>query len=176
MNAVIVYESAWGNTKAVAEAVAEGLGDHATTHLVSVEDAASLSDLVADLVVVGAPTHAFGLSRERTRKEAHDRGGELVTTGVRDWLDRSAELADGRVADRSVAAFDTHVRHPNLPGWASHSAAKKLGRLGCTMLAKPESFFVDGYEGPLLPGELDRARHWGSVLGTRLLEIPGAGR
>jgi hypothetical protein len=70
-----------------------------------------------------------------------------------------------------VNAF-THVRHPNLPGWASHSAAKKLKHLGCRMLAKPESFYVDGYEGPLLSGELDRAREWGNELAHALAARP----
>lgn len=63
-----------------------------------------------------------------------------------------------------VAAFDTHVRHPNLPGAAGRKAAKRLTRMGCTLVAPPVSFWVEDYAGPLLPGELDRARDWGSAL------------
>ena len=64
MRAVIVYESMYGNTRAVAETVAAELGGSA----VSVADA-SADDLAgADLLVVGAPTHAWNMSRPSTRR------------------------------------------------------------------------------------------------------------
>lgn len=162
MNTVVVYESAWGNTRAVADAVAEGLSVRGPAEVVAVQDAPPLHTLQVDLLVVGAPTHAFGLSREGTRQDAHRRGGDLLSTGVREWIDAA------RSADLAVATFDTHVRRPNLPGAASRAAAKKLRRLGCTMATEPESFYVDGYEGPLLPGELERARSWGGTLATQV--------
>ncbi|HMT49888.1 MAG TPA: hypothetical protein PKC36_07055 [Dietzia sp.] len=112
-----------------------------------------------DLLVVGAPTHAFGLSREGTREDAHRRGGGLITSGVREWLD-----AAGR-ASLDGATFDTHVRHPDLPGHAGRKIARRPRKFGCRLAADPETFYVDGYEGPLLPGELDRAREWGARLG-----------
>lgn len=61
-----------------------------------------------------------------------------------------------------VAAFDTHVKKPNLPGRASHAAEKRLRRLGCQVVAKSATFYVDGIEGPLFPGEVDHARAWGT--------------
>lgn len=161
MHAIVVHESAWGNTQAVAEAVAAALGTYLTTEVVAVADAPPLQELNVDLLVVGAPTQAFGLSRPSTREDAHRRGGRRLATGIREWLaDGSAEL--------TIAAFDTHVRHPNLPGHAGHRAARTLKKMGCTVLADPETFYVDDYEGPLLPGELDRARAWGEELGRRL--------
>jgi hypothetical protein len=162
MHAAVVYESSWGNTRAVAEAIAAGLCEHVGTDVVEVQNAPPLADLQADLLVVGGPTHAFGLSREGTRQDAHRRGGTLVATGVREWI----EAADS--AELPVATFDTHVRHPNLPGSAGRSAARKLRRLGCTLVAGPVSFYVEDYEGPLLPGELDRARDWGTGLAAHL--------
>jgi len=161
MKALIVYESAWGNTKAVAEAIGEGLSSHVHSEVVAVLDAPSLDQIETDLLIVGAPTHAFGLSRPTTREDAHQRGGELLEFGIREWLESDP-------VSLRVATFDTHVRHPNLPGHAGQKAAKKLKKLGCTILANSESFFVEGYEGPLLPGELDRARQWGQDLATRL--------
>lgn len=158
MKTLIVYESAWGNTKAVADAVAAGLSNDDPPQVMAVDAAPPLQELEVDLLVVGAPTHAFGLSRAGTREDAHRRGGDMLASGMREWIDaaESARLA--------VATFDTHVRHPNLPGAASRSAAKKLRRLGCALVVDPESFYVDGYEGPLLPGEVERARAWGSDL------------
>lgn len=164
MDAVIVYESAWGNTKAVAEAVAAGLGTQADVDVtvVGVSEAQPAGALRTDLLVVGAPTHAFGLSRPRTREDAARRGGHPGDAGLREWIEAAGEI------HWPAAAFDTHVRHPNLPGAASKKAAKLLRRHGATLLVEPESFFVDGYEGPLLPGELDRARSWGTDLADRL--------
>ncbi|AXH95634.1 flavodoxin family protein [Ornithinimicrobium avium] len=166
MKALIVYESAWGNTRAVAEALAAGLEDSATTEVVDVEWAPALAGLEVDLLVVGAPTHAFGLSRAGTRQDAHRRGGAQLSTGVREWLDAAT------TASLRVATFDTHVRHPNLPGSAARKAAKRLTRAGCTVVTEPTSFWVDDYEGPLLPGELDRAREWGSMLAAHLTPSP----
>ena len=117
-------------------------------------------DLDADLLVVGAPTHAFGLSRPGTREDAHHRGGALLTTGVREWLDAATE------AHLKVATFDTHIRH--VPGAASSKAAKRLRALGCGVLVDPEKFYVKDADGPLLPGELDRARAWGTEIARRL--------
>lgn len=124
--------------------------------------APDLSQLRVDLLVVGAPTHAFGLSRAGTREDAHRRGGAPLSTGVREWID----AADG--AHLGFTAFDTHVRHPNLPGSAGQRAAKRLTRLGGTLVASPLSFYVDDYAGPLLEGELERAREWGHRLGLDL--------
>lgn len=159
MTALVVYESAWGNTRFVADRIGDGLSEHGgVVEVVPAHEAPRLADLTVDLLVVGAPTHAFGLSREATREEAHNRGGDLIPSGVREWLDAGGHAA------LAVATFDTHVRHPDLPGHAGKKIAKKLHKLGCRLIADPETFYVDGYEGPLLPGELDRARAWGERL------------
>lgn len=162
MKTLIVYESAWGNTKAVADAVAAGFSSDDPPQVVGVDAAPPLQGLEVDLLVIGAPTHAFGMSRVGTREDAHLRGGEMLPMGMRDWIGAAEN------SSLAVAAFDTHIRHPNMPGAASRSAAKKLRRLGCTLVVDPESFYVDGYEGPLLLGELERARSWGSELARRV--------
>lgn len=158
MEAVVVYESAWGNTKAVAEAVSDGLGERLRTELFAVGFAPPAHELDVELLVVGGPTHALGMSRPGTRADAATRGGQPLDLGIRAWLASSGPLR------LRVAAFDTHVRRPNLPGAASKKAAKQLRRLGAELMAAPESFWVERAEGPLLPGELDRARAWGAEL------------
>lgn len=62
----------FGNTRAVAEAVAQGLGSAMTVELVEVS-AAPLESQDVDLLVVGGPTHAFGMSRPTTRSDAAGR-------------------------------------------------------------------------------------------------------
>lgn len=166
MDVTIVYESAWGNTKDVAEAVAVGVTTQAgvAVTVLDVGAAPPADTLATHLLVVGAPTHAFGLSRPQTREDAARRGGHPGAAGLREWIEAAGQIRP------LVAAFDTHVRHPNLPGAASKKAAKLLRRHGATLLVEPESFYVHGYEGPLLAHELDRARSWGTNLADRLAE------
>ncbi|MGN0063279.1 MAG: flavodoxin family protein [Nocardioides sp.] len=162
MSVLVVHESMWGNTKAVAEAVAEGLGG---ATVLDVSQAPSpLPDQVR-LLVVGGPTHAFSMSRASTREDALARGAtpEHEGRGIREWL---AELPRAeRVGRVGIATFDTRVakvRH--FPGSAAKAAAKEVKRHHLGTLVASESFFVEDYEGPLLPGELDRARDWGASL------------
>jgi hypothetical protein len=163
MNILVVYESMWGNTRAVAEAVAGRLGEHVS--LVEVTDAPALLDPGIDLLVVGGPTHAFSMSRATTRRDAVGKGAETdhVARGIREWLG-SVEVPG--VVD--VAIFDTRVgsvRH--LPGSAARSAGRSVRRHHLGRLVATASFFVDDMEGPLSEGELDRARAWADTLAHR---------
>ncbi|MEX1126227.1 MAG: flavodoxin, partial [Acidimicrobiia bacterium] len=69
MKALVVYESMFGNTKLIAEAVAGGLTRHLDVETVEVGQKPVFGPGV-DLVVVGGPTHAFGMTRASTRKSA----------------------------------------------------------------------------------------------------------
>jgi hypothetical protein len=163
VSALVVYESSFGNTEAVARAVADGIAQHMPVRVVAVADPRAEASDDETLVVVGGPTHAFGMSRESTRREAQGRGGHAsqVETGVRDWV---ARLPADR-ADRLYATFDTRVaKVQHLPGSAARAAARALHRSGHHAVGHPESFFVADVEGPLLPDELGRARDWGAAL------------
>jgi hypothetical protein len=168
MRALVVYESMFGNTRKIAEAVAEGLSGHAETDVAEVGAAAAPADDVG-LIVVGGPTHAHGMSRPGTRQgAAKDAAQDLVTRGigVREWLG-SLPAARGAMA---AAAFDTRFDKPAwLTGSASRGAARQLRRCGYRLVVPPESFFVQASSGPLAPEELDRARRWGQALGTALV-------
>jgi hypothetical protein len=65
MKAVVVYESHWGNTEAIARAVAAGFGPEAEALTTDQASGAVLLD--ADLVVAGAPLIAFGLPSDKMR-------------------------------------------------------------------------------------------------------------
>lgn len=163
MHALVVYESMFGNTEALARAVAAGLAETVPVEVVEVGDASTFVDRHVGLLVAGAPTHAFGLSRPRTRSDAADRtGAALVSTGpgLREW----AEAITGGPAGLPVACFDTRIRRPRLPGSAAKAALRRLRQHGFVPAARPTSFTVEGTLGPLSPGELDRARRWGAEL------------
>jgi hypothetical protein len=165
MRAVVTFESVYGNTRAIAEAVAEGLGALHEVKVASHDQLAPEDVERADLVVVGAPTHMHGLptslSRKMAAKASEEEGVPLdpsatAEPGIRTWL---SELAgDGRAA----AAFDTRIdKSPALTGSAARGIGKRLRRRGFQLPLEPESFFVDDAEGPLAEGELERAREWG---------------
>lgn len=166
MRALVVYESMYGNTKEVAEAVAEGLGDHVTAQAIEVGAAPAVPDDV-DLLVVGGPTHQFGMSRESSRESAQkDADGPLVSPGIgiREWIEALPRVS----GTAGAATFATNIRKPWLPGSAGKGAAKRLRRLGYRMVVPDEIFRVEGGTGPLSEGERERARAWGSGLGAAL--------
>lgn len=165
MHTLVVYESLWGNTEKVARKVAEKLASMGTVDLVDSDSAPGSVDNY-DLVVVGGPTHAFSMTRASTRAEAvksHAAPHEPAR-GIREWLN---ELARPATAIPAVA-FDTRVDKPRLPGSAAKSAKHELRSLGFETSMKQETFRVHGYEGPLLDGELERAREWMDAVVARL--------
>jgi hypothetical protein len=168
MRSVVVYESMFGSTHAIAEAVATGLRRTGEVVIVPVEQAVHDVLAGADLVVVGGPTHAHGMSSSQTRKGAPDyvekSHGDLTLEpgwdgmGLRDWF---KELP---ATECAAAAFDTRAdMSALLSGRASKGIADRLKRHGCHLVADPESFLV-GKDSHLLPHELDRAAEWGASL------------
>jgi hypothetical protein len=165
MRALVVYESMFGNTRTIADAVALGLSLWLDADVVEVGEAPTALPGDVGLLVVGGPTHAFGMSRPGTRREAAGQAENPVVSagvGLREWL---AGVRVG-ATDIAAATFDTRVRKPHLPGSAAAAAAKRLRRLGFRVVARPESFYVDGKFGPLLSGEPERARRWAEGLGS----------
>ncbi len=163
MKAMVVYESHWGNTAAVARAVAEGIGDGTAALSTGEADAAAVADL--DLLVVGAPVLGFRLANEQMYKTMRSQPGkgnppDLSHPPVSVWL---KSVPAGTAA---VAAFDTRVRGPF--GKAGPAILKILRQGGYRSLGEPEGFLVKGAQGPMREGELDRAREWGRKLAETL--------
>ena len=166
MRALVVFESMFGDTKAVADAVASGLAESMTVDAVEVGTAPKTIDPTVDVLIVGGPTHAFGMSRPGTRedaaKQAEGAGVLSEDFGIREWLETVS------VAPHlQVAAFDTRIHKPHLPGSAAHAAERRLRKLGCTVFAPAQSFYVAATKGPLIDGELARAMDWGRQLSGR---------
>lgn len=165
MKSIVVYESHWGNTAAVARAIADGLGPD--TEVLTTE--AATDDVVAhaDLVVAGAPVIAFGLASDRAREGlARDAGRapappDLSHPSMRSWLDG---LPHGSAP---AAAFETRIWWS--PRGATSTIEQGLREAGFrTGVVKPGRFVVQDTYGPLRDGELDRARAWGAELRTAL--------
>jgi flavodoxin len=163
MRSLVVSESWFGNTRKVAEQIADALAAEGEVSFVSVDEAPP-SLLHVDLVVLGAPTHVHGLSSVRSREAALDQGahGRDHGIGARGWIER-LPLCGGP----AFAVFDTRAHKPEpLVGSAAHGMAHRLRKRGYTLVAKPKSFFVEGTPGPLEEGELERAAEWGKTLAS----------
>jgi len=168
MRALVVYESMFGNTEAVARAIADGLSTWAEVTIHEIRSAPQAVDDEVDLLVAGGPTHAFGLSRESTRQDAATTGGDAEAAagiGLREWIE-ALRPSPGV----SVATFDTRVHRPRVPGSAARAARKRLRAHGFPALDPPTTFWVEGTSGPLVDGEEDRARRWGAELLEALRE------
>ena len=152
MKTVVYYASRTGNTRAVAEQVAEVLRGRGEATAVPIDDAPDRIEDDVDLVVVGGPTEGHG-----------------VTPPMRLFL---KTIGSRGLAGLEVAAFDTRIGWPRLlSGSAAEGIAKRLVAAGARLIAAPESFVVST-KPALQPGELARAATWGA----RLADIAREGR
>ena len=175
MRAVVVYESMYGNTHLIADAIGAGLRTAFDVSVVPVSHASAAVLNGADLVVVGGPTHVHGMSRASTRKaavQAADKpvGGlkvepDALGPGLREWF---GSLGDYPV---KAAAFDTRMHGPAVfTGRAAKGVARLLREHGFHVVAEPESFLVTKQD-RLEPQETERAREWGGKLAAAA--VPG---
>ena len=160
MKAVVVYESLWGNTAAIARAIAEGIGPDAAALSTTQATAEAIAN--ANLIVAGAPLLGFRLPTDTMRKTiARDpkhakTPPNLSAPSLRSWL---AALPKGN--GRS-AAFETRIKWS--PGSATGAIRKALQRAGYRRIVADGRFLVKGTYGPLADGELERAKAWGVEL------------
>ncbi|CAH0210986.1 hypothetical protein SRABI98_02247 [Microbacterium sp. Bi98] len=172
----IVYESLFGNTRLIAETIADGIREqHMPVTVVPVAKAAALPE--CDVLVVGAPTHAHSLSSPASRTEAERwalnpsrhlalESGSL-TTGVREWIELPPAARHGYVA------FDTRVDMPRIfTGAASSAIGRRLKKHGLREVLAAESFLVDK-DSHLLPDEHDRALRWGREIAATTRTLTG---
>jgi flavodoxin len=152
MKTLIVYDSVYGNTEKVAQAIGAALPAAAGAEVLKAADAGKENLAGVNLLFVGSPTQAF-------------RPLKPVTTFIRG-------LPGGSLKGVRVAAFDTRmdVKKVNnavltffesIFGYAAKPIADGLAKKGGQPAAEPEGFFVEGSEGPLREGELERAKEWG---------------
>ena len=141
--AIIIYESKYGNTRRVAEAIAKGMGAVSGTEAVLCElketDRKGLKDF--DVIVVGSPNH-IGTATRSIRKFI----GEMGKLGL---------------TEKVVAVFDTYM------GGDFEKAVKKMEKsikekvAGVKLPVPGLSIRVDKMKGPVTEGEMPGAREFG---------------
>lgn len=157
MKAIVIYDSVFGNTRQIAEAIGKGLAKGAEVEICQISDTRPERLKGLDFLVVGSPTRGF-----------------RPTPAVAKLL---KDLPVGSLRNIKVAAFDTRVKLSDIKsgffrfivdkgGYAASMIAKQLQKKGGNLVVPPEGFYVSGEEGPLKDGELERAEKWGmSVAG-----------
>lgn len=171
MTALVVFESMFGGTQAVAEAVGAGIAAHGIP-----VDVVEVGRMVGDgarppwcpddvlLLAVGGPTHLGGLSTPASRATARTHGTVVsALTGLDRWLVTAGPLVRGT----PVAAFDTAWGTAGA-GSAAEALTGRLRALGGRLLAPAGSFRVVGETDGPAHGELERAWEWGRSLVVRL--------
>jgi hypothetical protein len=120
-----------------------------------------------DLLLVGAPTHAFSMPSSQSRRDAARQGASLATTGVgvRDWIARVTPRPD-----LPLVTFDTSVKLRFTPGTAAKATRKALARRGFARAERGPSFYVTG-----TPGAASRRRSAAGEAVGRWACRPGPG-
>lgn len=145
MNALIVYDSQYGNTERVALSIADALRAYGQVRAIRVGAAQAVELQGVDLLIVGSPTQAW-----------------KATPAMQSFL---KGLLPAQLRGMAIASFDTRYHKPR---WMTGSAAETIGKalrsIHVSLVVPPESFFVNGQEGPLETGELERAATWALLL------------
>ncbi len=151
MKALVVYDSFYGNTERIAQAIGEALSAPGDVEVLRVSEVRPEQWVGLTLLVVGSPTRAF-------------RPAPSITKLLR-------AIPENSLKGVKVAAFDTRIATSsikssalrflvNLAGYAAKPIADRLSKKGAELTIAPEGFLVEGTKGPLKAGELDRATDW----------------
>ncbi|MDH7558083.1 MAG: flavodoxin domain-containing protein [Candidatus Bathyarchaeota archaeon] len=147
---LVVYESKYGNTKRVAEAIVEGMNEAEEVEVTIRElKEVDLNAISAyDAILIGSPNHFGGPTR-----------------GIKGFIDKFGEL---QLQGKKFAVFDTYM------GGDFEKAAKKMEKqinekvLGLKQIISGLSIKVQGMKGPILEGELPRCREFGRKIAAQL--------
>jgi flavodoxin I len=159
MKALVVYDSVFGNTEKIAQAIGDALGAEGEVEVVRVGDVRPGQWTGCTFLVVGSPTRAFSPTPAIAR---------LLKGIPRHGLDGIRVAAfDTRISMEDVDSRVLHVM-VKLFGYAAEPIAKRLEKKGGDPAVPPAGFFVGGSEGPLKEGELERAAGWArQILATQ---------
>jgi flavodoxin len=161
MKALIIYDSFFGNTEQIAQAIGTALGSPEDVEVLQVSGVKPEQLTEATLLIVGSPTRGF-----------------RPTPAINSLL---KSIPENGLKGVKVATFDTRFTEDeiessvfilrilvNLFGYAAKPIADRLEKKGGELIIPPEGFFVEGTEGPLKEGELERAADWAKqIMATR---------
>lgn len=151
MKALVVYDSFFGNTEQIAQAIGNALGSPEDVEILRIGNVKPEQWTELKLLIVGSPTRGF-----------------RPTPAISNLLKR---IPKNGLKGVKVAAFDTRISMNDMDsrilpplvkvfGYAAKPISDRLKKKGGERIIPPEGFFVEGTEGPLKEGELERAADW----------------
>src|SRR5512136_1106509 len=158
MKGIVVYDTSYGNTKKIAETLAETLKEPGIeVDLFYVKDVKKLNGEDYDFLVLGSPTK-FG----------------TMSFTIKFFLGR---VKSEEWANKSFAAFDTEnpenveqARIQKKEWSAAEKIAEKLREKKMNQLLPVLKALVLGQKGPLVEGEIDRTKDYARELVAKLKE------
>lgn len=160
MKTLIIYDSAYGNTEKIAKAIADALTG--AVEVLRANEARSVDIKTFNLIIIGSPTY-----------------GGRPTPAIKQFVDNiPARTLEGI----GVAAFDTRISGKDkgfgiklltgVLGYAAGRIAKELKNKGGKLAVPAEGFIVEGKEGPLKQGELERVASWAKNAFAQIISKP----
>ena len=151
MKTLLIYDSVYGNTEKIAQAIGEVLRSRDEVTILKAIDVKPEHFSNVTLLIVGSPTQAFSSTSPIKKFITNIPKQGLKGVNVATFDTRIAiEDIDSRILPTMVKLF----------GYAAKPIADSLGKKGGKLIIAPEGFFVKGTEGPLKEGELERAAGW----------------
>jgi menaquinone-dependent protoporphyrinogen IX oxidase len=153
MKGIVVYDTSYGNTKKIAETIAETLKESGMeADLFSVKEVKKLSAKGYNFLVLGSPTR-FG----------------TMSFSIRFFLGR---VKSEEWMNKPFTAFDTENReNMQKEGWsAAEKVAERLRDKKMNQLLPVLKVAVLGQKGPLEEGEIKRTRDYTKELAIKLKE------
>ena len=159
MKTFVVYDSQFGNTEKITQAIGHALGTHSDVEILRVGNAKPENLSGISFLIVGSPTQRF-----------------RPTTAITDFL---KSIPKDALKGVKVAAFDTRLTEEEIEkvrilaffvriyGYAAKPISVRLKKKGGELIIPPEGFYVEGMEGPLVDGELERAVDWAKQIAVK---------
>ena len=151
MKALVIYDSFFGNTEKIAQAIGDALGSSMEVKVYKVSEVKPEQLKEINLLIIGSPTRAFNPS-----------------PGIKSFI---KSIPPNSLQGIKGAAFDTRISEDDAKprilrflmktfGYAAEPISKKLRNKGAEIVIAPEGFCVKDTKGPLKEGELERAASW----------------
>jgi len=152
MKALVIYDSVFGNTEQIAQAIGNALGSQEDVEILRVSNVKPEQLTGLKLLIVGSPTRQFRPTAaiNNLLKRIPKNGLKGVKVAAFDTRFTMSAIEESRVLPFFVRLF----------GYAAKPISDRLKKKGGELIIPPEGFFVEGVEGPLKEGELERAADW----------------
>ena len=152
MKAMVVYDSVFGNTGQIAQSIGNAFNFQEDVETVQVSNMQPEQLTGLGLLIVGSPTQKFRPTEATTNllKGIPENGLKGVKVAAFDTRFTMSEIEESRVLPFFVRLF----------GYAAKPISDRLEKKGGEVVIPPEGFYVEGIEGPLKEGELERPADW----------------